>query len=370
VDKEEFVYSVNGLRAFQYAGKALYPRRTEAGQNRQCRQNAGFCTFAAVDMQALFHRRVLSVRSCRVGRTLRVAVVLSADPLHDLDDMQPRCRLAAAMAAFLHSCRQINACNQVAVAIDAAVRVVRSVVVLVNLRVNIKIVVVVNVARNVDKPVFLHRVNGLHRMEGLAQRMCVAWTETGQKKFVREFRRFRTYAPVDMHGLIHTGDLTARSVIDKCCRQGDFPASTRLPACSAWVLRALTAKRIVNMCRNGKVPSPLGRSQVYPQMHVYRIVVVVNGMPLLWISLDSSTASKAYGAYKGVVCSCMCSLEKLDNISRRGDSLRFPHSVPVDMQMLIHSRQTGLFHSSPSFATRRPAISSRHTMVGSHVGYV
>jgi hypothetical protein len=94
---------------------------------------------------------------------------------------------------------------------------------------------------------------------------------------------------------------------------------------------------------NWKMPPPLARSQVYPQMHVYRIVVVVNGMPLLWISLDSSTASKAYAAYKEVVCPCMCPLEKLDNISRSRDSVRFPHSVPVDIQMLIHSPRTGVF---------------------------
>jgi hypothetical protein len=152
--------------------------------------------------------------------------MLSADPLRDLDGVQPGCRFAAAMAAFSHSCRQINACNQVAMAICAVVGVVRTAVVLVSLEVNIKIVVVVNVARNVDKPVFFHRVNGLRRMEGLAQRMCAPWTETGQKKFVRKFSRFRTYAPVDMHGLIHTGDRTATSVGDKCWRQGDFRHSS------------------------------------------------------------------------------------------------------------------------------------------------
>jgi hypothetical protein len=100
---------------------------------------------------------------------------------------------------------------------------------------------------------------------------------------------------------------------------------------------------IIDPDLNWKMPPPLARSQVYPQMHVYRIVVVVNGMPLLWISRDSSTASRAYGAYKRVVCPCMCPLEKLDNISRSRDSMRFPHSVPVDMQMLIHSLRTSVF---------------------------
>jgi hypothetical protein len=57
VDKSEFVYSVNGLRNFESAGKALYRGRSNVGQKRRSQKKAGFCTLAPVDMQAFFHRR-------------------------------------------------------------------------------------------------------------------------------------------------------------------------------------------------------------------------------------------------------------------------------------------------------------------------
>jgi hypothetical protein len=57
VDKQRFVYSVNGLRASGCAGKALYPSCTELGQKQSAQKKRGFCTFVAVDMQAFFHRR-------------------------------------------------------------------------------------------------------------------------------------------------------------------------------------------------------------------------------------------------------------------------------------------------------------------------
>jgi hypothetical protein len=58
VDKRRFVYSVNGLREFQYVGKRLYGCRTEVGQQSAGLQTRGFCTSDPVDMQPLFHRRV------------------------------------------------------------------------------------------------------------------------------------------------------------------------------------------------------------------------------------------------------------------------------------------------------------------------
>jgi hypothetical protein len=80
-----------------------------------------------------------------------------------------------------------------------------------------------------------------------------------------------------------------------------------------------------------------GACQVYTQKHVYRIVVVVNGAPHLWIKAFMSTTSRAYAAYKEVGCHCMCLVGKLDNICVIANLFRSPHSVPVDMQMLIHS---------------------------------
>jgi hypothetical protein len=57
VDKSEFVYSVNGLRNFESAGKALYRGWTMLDKNGEASKKAGFCTLAPVDMQAFFHRR-------------------------------------------------------------------------------------------------------------------------------------------------------------------------------------------------------------------------------------------------------------------------------------------------------------------------
>lgn len=74
MDKPGFVYSVNGLRAAGWAGKALYPSCTERGQKRIGQQKSGFCTCDAVDMNAFFHRRagvpqfwLLELPVCRPG---------------------------------------------------------------------------------------------------------------------------------------------------------------------------------------------------------------------------------------------------------------------------------------------------------------
>jgi hypothetical protein len=55
VDKTEFVYSVNGLRAHEAAGQALYRCWTDVGQKRGQQKNQSFCTSDPVDMQDFFH---------------------------------------------------------------------------------------------------------------------------------------------------------------------------------------------------------------------------------------------------------------------------------------------------------------------------
>jgi hypothetical protein len=57
VDKTEFVYSVNGLRAPGSAGQALYRCWTVVGQKAGEQKNGRFCTSGPVDMQDLFHSR-------------------------------------------------------------------------------------------------------------------------------------------------------------------------------------------------------------------------------------------------------------------------------------------------------------------------
>jgi hypothetical protein len=78
-------------------------------------------------------------------------------------------------------------------------------------------------------------------------------------------------------------------------------------------------------------------SQVYQQKFKYRIVVVVNVGTHLWINPVFSTRSSVYAQYKAVGCHCICGVSKLDKISACGKNHVFAQSVPVDMQMLIHS---------------------------------
>jgi hypothetical protein len=58
----------------------------------------------------------------------------------------------------------------------------------------------------VDKPVFLHMLKGLRGFQTAEQGLRLARTLTGQKNGSAQVARFRTFDPVDMHGLVHSGD--------------------------------------------------------------------------------------------------------------------------------------------------------------------
>jgi len=77
--------------------------------------------------------------------------------------------------------------------------------------------------------------------------------------------------------------------------------------------------------------------QVYQQKLVYRIVVIVNVDTHLWIKQVLSTRSSVYARHKAVGCHCICRVSKLDKILVCMKNHVFAQSVPVDMQMLIHS---------------------------------
>lgn len=85
------------------------------------------------------------------------------------------------------------------------------------------------------------------------------------------------------------------------------------------------------------MPKPEKASQVYQQVLVYRIVVIDNVGTHLWIKLVLSTRSNVYAQHKAVGCHCICRVSKLDKILVCGKNHVFAQSVPVDMQMLIHS---------------------------------
>lgn len=80
--------------------------------------------------------------------------------------------------------------------------------------------------------------------------------------------------------------------------------------------------------------------QVYNQKLVYKMMVVVNGTALLWISQVLSTTSNVYGSHKAVGWSCMFLVAKLDKKRGCAKSRVSSQSVPVDIHTLIHRLQT------------------------------
>lgn len=69
-----------------------------------------------------------------------------------------------------------------------------------------------------DKPDFLHKLNGLRAFQTAGQGLRLARTLTGQKIRGVQVPWFRTFDPVDIHGLVHRGG----------CFQA-APAFSRLP---------------------------------------------------------------------------------------------------------------------------------------------
>ena len=62
---------------------------------------------------------------------------------------------------------------------------------------------IVNAGSSVDKSDFLHRLKGLPAFEAAEQGLFLAGTETGQKNGCGQVAWFRTFDPVDIHGLVH-----------------------------------------------------------------------------------------------------------------------------------------------------------------------
>jgi hypothetical protein len=56
----------------------------------------------------------------------------------------------------------------------------------------------------VDKRDFLHKLKGLRVPEAAGQGLFLKGSKTGQKIGCVQVDRFRTFDPVDMHGLVHS----------------------------------------------------------------------------------------------------------------------------------------------------------------------
>jgi len=90
----------------------------------------------------------------------------------------------------------------------------------------------------------------------------------------------------------------------------------------------------------GEAGTFAARPQVYNQKLVYRMMIIVNGTTLLWISRVLSTTSNVYGSHKAVGWSCMFLVAKLDKKRRCAKSRVSSQSVPVDIHTLIHRLRT------------------------------
>jgi hypothetical protein len=216
----------------------------------------------------------------------------------------------------------------------------------------------------VDKPDFLHRLNGLRAFQAAAQALFLARTLTGQKFGRGQTRQFRTFDPVDMHGLIHSsaGFFLQNRFFSgrKRCRsrnavQVDSWTNAKnffLTSCDRFFAHFFINRSASNIevgaaeltkawskppfFSNAFVFANAGR-QVYNQKLVYRIVIVVNDPHPLWISQVLFTRSNVYVPHKAVRRPCMCLVEKLDKIRGRRKKQCSSQSVPVDMQTLIHN---------------------------------
>jgi len=69
----------------------------------------------------------------------------------------------------------------------------------------------------VDKPSLLNNLKGLRVPQATGQGLHPAGTLTGQKNAGGQVGQFRTFAPVDMHGLIHRRPV---SVSTSCFQSG------------------------------------------------------------------------------------------------------------------------------------------------------
>ena len=187
--------------------------------------------------------------------------------------------------------------------------------------------------------------------------MVLDGIETGQKIGDRFRHQFRTFDPVDIQQLIHkegrAGLFLSRQrlffradsqpgrrrvrVESLACPESDFFFESRTPerSTSSMVSRAWHDRS--RKFFFGRFAAFKANPQVYNQKLVYRMMVIVNGTTLLWISRVLSTTSTVYGSHKPVGWSCMCLVAKLDKNRGCAKNPSSSHFVPVDIHTLIHS---------------------------------
>lgn len=141
MDKTGLLHSINGLRRRLRTGKNLRSACTVLGQQIGSRKKQLFCTSDAVDMQRLFHSRILVTAVRQASLTAQVHV------LRPGTSALPRCFLYA-----IHWLQLFGWCRASCdgVSLDCYSQ-----------KLVYKMIVVVNAGRFVDKTDFFHNIRGL-----------------------------------------------------------------------------------------------------------------------------------------------------------------------------------------------------------------
>lgn len=194
-----------------------------------------------------------------------------------------------------------------------------------------------------DKRDFFHKLKGLRVSKAVEQTLFLSRTKTG-KKFEIDFRGSSAHSILWIFSSLstkgpETGSLGA---------VGSWPGRRRA---GVVVTDASGVGRFFFVEQNDvgiddekvffdRAAGFKAARQVYNQKLVYRIMVIVNGATLLWISRVFSTTSNVYGSHKPVGWSCMFLVAKLDKNPGYAKNRSSSHFVPVDIHTLIHSPAT------------------------------
>lgn len=171
---------------------------------------------------------------------------------------------------------------------------------LLNKYIDIKLVVVVNAPLSVDKPVFLHSVNGLRASGGAGQTLFLTCTVFVQILPACESQPFCTFLPVDIHGLVHSWQRPANQhrpakPADRRAGHG-FPAGPHGEKLAACDVRLFANSRTLN--ENFFFEHAARSTSGLQPKSVYKDSSSVNNSPFLWISQLTDAKSLVYTRYK------------------------------------------------------------------------
>jgi len=183
----------------------------------------------------------------------------------------------------------------------------------------------------VDKVVFLHSVNGLRRHEAAGQLVFWACSKGGQNSAAACYSAFCTYRPVDMQRVFHK---TSRNPVSAPAQKLFWP--------SAFGLVSMKFGDCRTMCRGGRIVETrkffLKNSSPGLQLNaVYKMIVIVNDAPLLWIRRLSREESSVYSTDNPVYFRAELLVMVLDKIFACAKRASSSQTAPVDIKYLIHS---------------------------------